>query len=304
MDSDIESNIQLILKPDSVNPYEQCISTLTPLITTKSVESTGGRNQMSFEEIRSFVINKSSENKTITPSDLERKAADYNCSIEKIRHDILLLYRLNSTLKDTNGDLLSSGSGVFKFNLDDVPFRSEIKARILKPSFIYKYNDTKEQFEYQKNPSELKDYLVSYRNNKNSEVCFPYFIKTLFSDTIKSNVYNMAYDNTYFTEIEYYDAYALDTVSINNVTVLRNPILEMPTEDEISKGLEGFYSISCNAILGKNLYELLKSISTSSIALIAICIIDLSSNNKYCFNCSIPLSNTLREPIITNNIAC
>ena len=263
MDSDIESNIQLILKPDSVNPYEQCISTLTPLITTKSVESTGGRNQMTFEEIRSYVINKSSENKTITPSDLERKASDYNCTIEKIRHDILLLYRLNSVLKDENGDLLSSGSGVFRFNLDDIPFRSEIKARILKPGFIYKYNEQKEQFEYQNEPTSLKDYLTAYRNNKNSEVCFPYFIKTLFSDTIKSTVYNMAYDQTYFTEIDYYDAYALDTVSINNITILRNPVLEIPTKEEIQNGIEGFYSISCNAALGKNLYDLLKEADNS-----------------------------------------
>ena len=312
IDADIEKNVQFILKQDSVNPYEQAIATLTPLVTVKDVEATGGKDQMTFDEIRAYVINKSSVNKTITPSDIERRASEFNCTAEKIRHDIKLMYKLNTILRDDEtGDYLSSGSGVFRFNLDDVPLRTEIKARMLKPNFIYKLDQQTEQYNYQVNPVSLQDYLVSYRNNKESEVCFPYFIKTTFTDTIKASVYNMAFDKKYFTEMDYYDAYALDTVAIDNMTLLRNPTLEKPTEEEIQESIEGFYSLSFNAVLGKNLYDLLSEADRAKDPIkpikFKILISNPISNKDYIADCDIieksdmNMSLRVRAVLFTNN---
>lgn len=258
LNEDLDSNIQFILKPDTTNPFEQALSSMTPLITSRSTASTGGRSTMDFESLRAFVINKTGDNKTLTPADLENKAANYNMTVEKVRHDISLIYRLNSSLSDADNNLLSSGSGVFRFNLDDVPLKTEIAARMIKPSFIYKYDEEDQQYKYQTNPKPLTEYVKDYRNNKNSEVCFPFFIKTLFSDTVEAKIYNMAFDDIYYTEIEYYDAYALDTVSINNLSVLRNPLIEQPTESDIDANVEGIYSLSFNATLGNNLYKQVK----------------------------------------------
>lgn len=255
LNADLESNIQLIFRPDSTNPFEQALSTATPLITSRSTASTGGRSAMSFEEIRSYVINKSSDNKTLTPADLQNRAAEYDMTVEKTRHDIALIYRLNSSLADAGSNLLSSGSGVLRFNFDDVPLKTTIAARMLKPSFVYKYDEGDQQYKYLVNKSPLTEYVKEYRNNRNAEVCFPFFIKTLFSDVVSAKIYNMAFDDIYYTEIEYYDSYALDTVSINNLSVLRNPLIESPSETDIKSDVEGMYAISFNATLGSNLYK-------------------------------------------------
>lgn len=258
LDEDIENNIQLILKQDSTNAFEQAIATVTPAITTKETESFGGRNQLSFEEIREYVINKSSINKTITPSDLDRKMKEFGCTYEKIRHDaLILLYRINTILKDEN-NYISSGLGIFRFNLNDIPIRNEIKARIIKPNHIFKLNEEDEVFYYQPNPCELVDYLADYRLNKAFQVSFPFFIKMYFGDVVEAKVFNMATEKNYFTGINYYDEYALDTVAIDKVLVYRNPTFELPTEKDISEGYEGFWNINFTANVGKNIYEILQ----------------------------------------------
>lgn len=259
LDQDIESNLQFVLKADSANPFEQAIATVTPLITSKAIASTGGRNQMSFEEIRDYVINKSSENLTITPSELERKAANYDCTIEKIRHDILvLMYRINSILTDGT-DYISSGMGVFRFNLDDLVYKSETKSRMLKPSDIFKYNEKDEYYYYQTEKVPLTQYLSDYRNNLAPQVCFPFFIKMYFGDIVWGKVYNMSFDSTYFTEIDYYDSFALDTIAIEKANVYRSPLLENPTAEDLETEHEGLYTISYNAVIGQNMFNLLKT---------------------------------------------
>lgn len=259
LNADLESNIQFVLKQDSTNPYEQALTSTTPLITSRSTSSTGGKSAMTFEEIRSFVINKSGDNKTLTPADLENKAADYDMTVEKVRHDIALIYRLNATLSDADNNLLSSGSGTFRFNFDDIPLKSVISSRILKPSFIYKYDEEDQQYKHMSNSNTLTDYVKDFRNNKNLEVCFPFFIKATFSDTVNAKIYNMAFDDIYFTEIDYYDIYTLDTISINNLSVLRNPLIENPSEADLKSDVEGIYTLSFNATLGTNLYNQVKT---------------------------------------------
>lgn len=317
LDVDRDANIQFTLKPDTKNAFEQAVATMTPLITVKSTESTGGRNQMTFEEIRNYVISKSSDSRTITPSDIERKAQEFGCTAEKVRHDIALIYRINSILKDSNG-YISSGSGIFRFNLNDIPIRSEIAARIIKPSFIFKYNSTDEYYYYQPEPDSLLSYLDDYRNNRESQVSFPYYIKITFSNILKSEVWNLSFDKDYFTSINYYDAYALDTVSIERINLYRNPTVEKPTEENIEKGIEGLYVISFNAIVGQNIYKEIKEFLVNnnydysnnrdqSPILFRLLITDSLLNKKYYTDCTITDINDVdmrvrvKAVLVTNN---
>lgn len=312
IDQDLDNNIQFVLKADSTNVFEQAIATLTPLVTTRSVESTGGKDQMSFEDIRTYVINKSSNNLTVTPSELEKKASDYNCSIEKIRHDVLaLIYRLSTTLKNSDNDYISSGMGVFRFNLDDIKYRSEIKSRILKPSSIFKYNSNDTYYHYQNNPVSLKDYLFDYKLDQNAQVSFPYFLQMYFNSSVLCKIFDMASDQYYFTEIDYYDEYALDTVNIEKANVYRNPSIEKPTDEELENGIEGLYTISFNAIVGQNMFNLLQSSMNNKEENLPLkfklLINDTVNGNNYFTNCTITelnpitLNVRIKATLVTNN---
>lgn len=255
-------NLQFYMQQDSTNEYEAAMSGIQVLCSVRSSESTGGRNQMSFEELRKFVINRGSSNKILSYSDLKNKIEDYSgCSIEKMRHDFDLDIRINTTLKETDStDIIASGFGNMYFDFNEIPERSEIKARIIKPTDVYKLNTDDNTYRYQAEKDSYVKYVESYgKENHIPQVSFPFFIKWINTSTIAAKVFDLSANDIYNLSTSFYDAISLDNVTITNFKIQRNPSNEFPTEAELDREIEGSYFINFNAILGDSLFEIVKN---------------------------------------------
>lgn len=243
---------------DKENDYEMALTKLRNLVGVRSTSSTGGKDQMSFEEIRNYIISRKNSSEIITDSSLRRKASEYGFSTENTRHDILgINYRLSQHLKDSNGDYISSGYGKFIFYFDDLILRSEVKARLIKPSHIFTLNKSNGVYYYTKTPDSYRDYVTKYKNNTETQVSFPYFLKIEATDVFRLKVYDLAANNTYFTEVENSLTAILDNISINNILIYRNPSAEKVIVD--GGTADGIYIIRFTATASVNTINSLKN---------------------------------------------
>lgn len=255
-------NLQFYMQQDSTNEYEAAMSGIQVLCSVRSSEATGGRNQMSFEELRNYVINRGSSNKILSYSDLKNKIQSYSgCSIEKLRHDFDLDIRINTTLKETDSnDIIASGHGNMYFDFNEIPERTEIKARIIKPTDVYKLNTDDNTYRYQVEKDSYAKYVETYGQRDHiPQVSFPFFIKWTNTSTISAKVFDLSANDIYNLSTSFYDAISLDNVTITNFKIQRNPSTEFPTKAELDKEIEGNYFINFNAILGDSLFEIVKN---------------------------------------------
>lgn len=243
---------------DKENDYEMALVKLRCIVEVRQTSSTGGRNQMSFEEIRKYIISRKNSSEIITDSSLKRKASEYGFSTRNTRHDILgINYLLSSYLKDSNGDYISSGAGKFLFYFDDLILRSEIKARLIKPSHVFTLDKKSGVYKYNKKPDSYRDYVQKYKDNSSKQVSFPYFIKIEATDVFRLSVYDLSIDDEYFTEVEDSLTAVLDNISINNVIVYRNPAAEKVDED--GGVIDGVYIIRFQASTSANTIAQIKN---------------------------------------------
>ena len=243
---------------DKDNDYEMALTKLRSIIGTRSISSTGGRDQMSFEEIRSYIISRKNSSEIITDSSLKRKASEYGFSTENTRHDVLgINYRLSQYLKDSDDNYISSGYGKFLFYFDDLILRSEMKARLIKPSHVFTLNKSNGVYYYTKNPDSYKDYVTKYKNNSEIQVSFPYFLKIEATDVFRLKVFDLSANQTYFTEVEESLTAVLDNISINNILIYRNPSAEKVIVDGTDN--DGIYIIRFTATASANTITALKN---------------------------------------------
>lgn len=255
-------NLQFYMQQDTTNEYEAAMTGIQVLCSVRSTESTGGRNQMSFEELRKYVINRGSSNKILSYADLKNKIEDYSgCSIEKTRHDFNLDIKINTTLKEIDSsDIIASGYGNMYFDFNEIPERTEIKARILKPTDVYKLNTDDNTYRYQKEKESYTKYAENYgKEDQAQQVSFPFFIKWTNTNTISAKVFDLSANDIYTLSTSFYDAISLDNVTITNFKVQRNPSTEFPTQEEIDREIEGNYFINFYAVLGDSLFEIVKN---------------------------------------------
>ena len=254
------SALDFSLNQDKNNDYEMALTKIQPLLGVRQNESTGGKNQMTFEEIKNHIISRRNSSEIITDSSLKRKASEYGFTAENNRHDTLAInYTLSAYLKNTDGDYISSGSDPFIFFLDDLILRSDMKARLIKPSHIFTLKENENRFYFQKNPDVYKDYVSKYKKNTSTQVSFPYFIKIETTDSFNINVYDFTCpSNEYYTEALDCLTAIPDNVSVNNILIYRNPSAEKVIEDNTD--LDGMYIISFKASTSDNTINLLESL--------------------------------------------
>ena len=79
--------------------YEVGITKMSPLITISTPESSGGKDEMSIDDLRNFV-NRKDDSKVITLTELEEIAESSGLRFSKERSDILdIYYRLSGVVK-------------------------------------------------------------------------------------------------------------------------------------------------------------------------------------------------------------
>ena len=250
-------SLSFSMSQDKNNDYEMAITRLTPKVGTRSNQSSGGKNQMTFEEIRNHIISRKNSSEIITDSSLKRKAAEYGFSSENTRHDVIgVFYKLSSYLKDSDGSFIASGCGNFVFYFDDLMLRNEMKARLIKPSHVFVYDGN--NYNFRKTPDTYKEYVSKYKNNSELQVSFPYFIKIESTSSFKINVYDLACNDYYYTSVIDNLSIVLDNISINNIYIRRNPSAEKVKVD--NGKMDGVYIISFNASVGENTINALKTL--------------------------------------------
>lgn len=244
-------NLILEFKQDISNPYQNALNTLQLLVATRQVEATGGANAMTFEELRNYIIYKSSDNIILSTEGLVRLANSKGATIDKKRHDVVsLLYSLVAPLTDDKGLMIRSGTENLEIALDDVDLNTAVRGRIIEPTTVYYNNLNDTSFKLKKNPMSFTDYIDSYKTRGATQAIFPFFISISANKTMEINIYDCGANDVYYTEIENYSDVAKDSVSVNNILVYRNPL---------DTKYSNQYSISFQSLMGSTIYNELVS---------------------------------------------
>lgn len=236
------------------------------LVFARDQSSTGGKNQLSLEEIRTKIINKKySRNILITNNEIVNKGKEKGLAIERIRHDLMTMsYRATDKIKYKNM-VLSTGMNNFYFNIKD-------KERILRnynyymiePTDVFEFNPSNNRLEFKPNRDETPennlepyfDYVAKYNNavdvDKVKQVVFPFYIRYENTATPKIQIYDMCLNETDYLKFTKYDEnYALDKLDISFLRITRNPYRGSKT-GTFDRNLSNTYFINFIVYTGQN----------------------------------------------------
>lgn len=233
---------------DRDDKYQNAIVFTLPFISIKDSGASGGKDALSFEEIRKLAIERGSNSSILTPGDLERKAESYGFAVKKIRNDVRCLEFRASGVLENSPDIISSIDTTLSFDFTDLPINSEVSNRMITPKMIFELNKETSRCEYKKNPEDYESYFDSFRDNLKNQYTFPYHIRFIANNEINANVFNMNIDNElYNLKFEFYNNNASFENSVLAAIVNRNPITEdindIPKKSGITHS-KGYYDIS------------------------------------------------------------
>jgi hypothetical protein len=252
------------------NIMEDKVLLMTPYLSLKSGEITGGADMMSITQIKNHVITRGTNNNIMTPSTLERIAkSNYNITMEKTRDDIRSLeFKGSGVLRDIENNVYMSSIFDFDFAINDIPLNVETNARYFKSKSIYKISkDNNKKVEFVKNPTSFSAYCDTQKISRelsDSEFCFPFLLKVETMDTIKTNIYDMnRLDVSYDLNFEFFNTKTSDELSILSLILYRNTMTE--TLDNLPGGAignprsTGYFILQCKVATSENVIQSLKN---------------------------------------------
>jgi hypothetical protein len=229
-------------------PEQNAVVFTTPIISIKDAGATGGRDALSFEQLRELVEERGSNSTILAPGDLERKAESLGFSVKKIRSDVRCLeYRASGTLENYPS-IISSRDSVITFDFEDLPLNLEVSNRMINPKMVFEFDANTKYCKYLKNPESYNEYFELFKINAKKEFSFPYHIRFISSNEINATVFNMNRDNDlYNLNFEFYNNNTSFESSILNLIVNRNTITEnindIPKKGNIAHA-SGYYDFS------------------------------------------------------------
>lgn len=219
------------LKQDVTDKRQSAINNVELLIMTKDKRSSGGKDEMTFAELKKYVIGKKRSNDTITS---EKQIMDlcqqHGMDVKKIRHDVIAqYYRTFKVFNDIRNNIVASATTPFRFVYDtskrddpDFPF-SKLSHSLITPKNIF--TDQGDFYFYDvNNEMGLREYMESKDSTTfKHQTFFPFFLHVNVGEyvqlyTIDPNINEtniplnclMVNDN------------AQDSITISNFTVYRN----------------------------------------------------------------------------------
>lgn len=230
------------------DPSQNAVVFTQPIISIKDAGASGGKDALSFEEIRNLVEVRGSNSNVLTPGDLERKAESKGFAVRKVRNDVRCLeYRASGTL--TSGyDIISSRDSTISFDFTDLPMNLEVSNRMINPKMVFEYDENTKYCKYIKNQESYSEYFNLFRENKKKEYSFPYHIRFISNNELNASVFNMNRNNDlYNLKFEFYNNKTSFECGILNAFVNRNTITEdindIPKKNNITHAT-GYYDIS------------------------------------------------------------
>jgi len=225
--SAISNSIQIQLAQDRNDPYQEALVQLSPILTLKELNATGGKNFKTLEEIREYVITKNhTRGLIISPGEIERIVSQYGLSVYKIRSDVRSLdYKIIGTVIDSNNIIIPTVMKNIKINIDEyLPVIPEINARIIKPTMIFKETEDNKTIEFNNNPVDFSTYITNYKNNINLEYSFPFLIKVNTTSELKLNIYDINNENVEILDFIYFNEKSQNKINANELYIHRNSL--------------------------------------------------------------------------------
>ena len=215
---------------DLRNIYQNAMLNMVTLAFARDERSSGGRNQMSFEEIRQTIIDKKySRNILITNNEIVAKGRTMGLDVEKIRHDIVAVYYRATDIIRFKNMTLSTGTNTLTFDLEEKEkLIGKYNYYLIEPTDVFKYDTNKNRFVYVPHPQVFLEYTNTYNNavdvDSINQVCFPFYIRYDNVKHPKLHIYDMYMKNMELLFCtDYNENVSLDKLDISYLKIDRNP---------------------------------------------------------------------------------
>lgn len=237
------------------------------LVFARDQSSSGGKNQLTIEEIRNKIITKKySRNILITNNEIINKGKEQGLSVERIEHDLMTMTYCATDKITYKNMILSTGMNNFYFNIKD-------KERLLRgynyymiePMDVFVFNPENNRFEYkpetdsndpENNLESYFDYVDKYNSatdvDKVKQVVFPFYIRYENTTIPKIQIYDMCLNQVDYLKFTDYDEdLALDKLDISFIRITRNPYRGSKT-GTFDRDLANTYFINFIVYTGQN----------------------------------------------------
>lgn len=239
---------------------EIVVNYMIPAVEINGPESTGGRNKLSLDKLRTYVVN-NDDSKTITMVELEAIAKDFGMRLSKERFDLLEIYfKLTSYLEDNKVGLIQTLTDDIELIPDNMVTLEATNSLMLTPKHMLQQNTDgglviPKFFKIlpQDDIVPYKEYVMNY--NKDSGVdnyYFPFFMMINNSKYIEPKIYNMCVNDLYEAVFEFFNYRSSSQASINDMLVYRNPKDDIITNDG---NYEGKYKLSTDIQVSELVYN-------------------------------------------------
>lgn len=228
------SKLSVMYNQDMSKANQNAMINIICLAFARDKAAVGGKNSLTFEEIRTLIENKRySRDILITNMEIKNKGQEKGLQIEQVQHDLTAM-----TYKSI--DMLKYKNMVLSTGMDNIYFDFTQKQKMLgkynyyliEPTDVFKLNQKNNRFEYISGASQERETYLDYVNKYNKavdkkdvlEVSFPFYIRYENTVNPKIQVYDMfVNDIQYLKFAAYREQYALDKLDIPFLKVLRRP---------------------------------------------------------------------------------
>jgi len=264
--NDVDPQIRgLVLAQDMDNIYQKPINNLIPIVTIADITSSGGKGEMTIDELRDYV-NRKDDIKLLTIPELENAAKAVNLRFAKERFDILEIYYKLSSIVKTDSTIIDTTSGLVELDIKKLHKSITTNTNILSPLDILKFNSSKFKIIDQDEISPIANYIQEYNKINfymgGREFFFPFFMRLDLTSYVDAKIYDMSINETKPMIFEYYNSTSTSEASIDNISIIRDPLSEEilyhdsdTSDSDIYSVYRGKYTVSFNMQINELIYN-------------------------------------------------
>lgn len=230
------NNLSVVYNQDLNDAAQNAIISIIALAFARDEAAVGGKNALSFEEIRQNIINKNySREVLISNSEIINSGTRLGLNVSQLQQDLTAMYYRSSDKLTYKNMILSTGTSTFYFDLKKKnKLLSGYNYYMIEPTDVFRYNPNNNRFEYTSGDSaddsveSYNEYVNKYNTAQDKDaalqVCFPFHLRYENTANPKIQVYDMYVKATEFLKFtEYNEVSALDKLDITYIRVVRNP---------------------------------------------------------------------------------
>lgn len=261
------NDLSIEYNQDLNDAYQNGLLNIICLAFARDNSSTGGKDSLTFEQIRANLIAKNySRNILVTNTEIINFGATKGLSVSQVQQDLLAMIYSSSDKLMYDGMILSTGSNNLYFDISKKKkLLNGYNYYMIEPSDVFKYNKSTNRFVYVPSKSDdpnveliepWNEYVDNYNNADDvesvTEVSFPLYMRYENTDTPTVRIYDF-YTNVTETLkfVEFNEVTTLDKLDISFLRVLRNPFKGSMT-GTFDKEMANTYYLSFTVYTGEN----------------------------------------------------